>query len=140
MESKKKIYQKPSIEISMFNGAEIRKFEKSSTITNVIIPEGTVLIGEGAFRGCDQVKSVIICGSVDKIERNAFLACNNLTIYCEAKTKPNGWDSNWNPSECPVYWYSEEEPALNEERTAYDGNFWKYNENGEVIIWKKETV
>lgn len=140
MERKKKNYKKPRLEISIFSGAEMKKFDKSGTITSVVIPEGTVLIGEGAFLGCNQLKNVIICGSVDKIERNAFLACKNLTIYCEAKTQPIGWDRNWNPSKCPVYWYSEEEPALNEEGTAYEGNFWKYNENGEVMIWKKETI
>jgi len=27
-----------------------------------------------------------------------------LTIYCEATSKPSGWDRDWNYSECPVVW------------------------------------
>ena len=29
---------------------------------------------------------------------------DNLTIYAETLTQPDGWDKNWNPSNCPVIW------------------------------------
>lgn len=114
---KKKVYKKPSIRIIHFNGTKIGALENGGDLKSVVIPDGVTSMGRGMFSGC-----------------------SGLTIYCEAKSKPSGWDVDWNPSECPVYWYSEEEPALNEEGTAYEGNFWKYNENGEVMIWKKETI
>jgi hypothetical protein len=38
----------------------------------------------------------------------------------------------------PIYYYSEEEPPLNEEGTAYDGNYWHYAEDGVTpVIWEK---
>ena len=38
------------------------------------------------------------------------------------------------------YYYSETEPALNAEGTAYDGNFWHYDTDGITpVIWKKEN-
>ena len=36
------------------------------------------------------------------------------------------------------YYYSESEPALNAEG-AYDGNYWHYDSEGNVVIWIKET-
>ena len=35
------------------------------------------------------------------------------------------------------YYYSETEPALNAYGTAYAGNYWHYDENGEILIWAK---
>jgi hypothetical protein len=37
-----------------------------------------------------------------------------------------------------IYYYSENEPPLNEEGTAYDDNYWHYAEDGVTpIIWEK---
>ena len=33
------------------------------------------------------------------------------------------------------YHYSEKDPALNGDGTAYDGNYWHYGTNGEIVIW-----
>lgn len=36
----------------------------------------------------------------------------------------------------PCYYYSESEPTLNEDGTAYDGNYWKYDTDGVTpIVW-----
>ena len=38
----------------------------------------------------------------------------------------------------PIYYYSENEPPLNEDGTAYDDNYWHYAEDGVTpIIWEK---
>jgi len=38
----------------------------------------------------------------------------------------------------PIYYYSENEPPLNEDGTAYDDNYWHYAEDGVTpVIWKK---
>ena len=34
----------------------------------------------------------------------AFNNCSNLTINCVAESKPAGWDTNWNYSNCSVNW------------------------------------
>ena len=53
-------------------------------------------VGEGAFFGCESLTSVVIPIKVSKIGELAFLFGNgNSTIYCEAESKPIGWNDNW---------------------------------------------
>ena len=61
-------------------------------------------IGNSAFYGCSGLTSVTIPNSVTSIGEYAFYDCSGLTIYCEATSKPSGWDSYWNSSNCPVVW------------------------------------
>jgi len=61
-------------------------------------------ISEYAFYGCDSLMSIVIPDSVTSIGFFAFYDCDSLTIYCEAASKPSGWDSYWNYSNCPVVW------------------------------------
>ena len=39
---------------------------------------------------------------------NVFQNCNELLIYCEASSKPDGWDDNWDSvygtTPCDVVW------------------------------------
>ena len=75
----------------------------------------------------------------------AFYYCNALsTVYYGGTAEE--WadvsiDSTGNDklTSATVYYYSETEPALNEDETAYDGNYWHFVE-GEIVIWVKETV
>ena len=46
--------------------------------------------------------------------------------------------SNSNLTAATRYYYSESEPALNAEG-AYNGNYWHYDSEGNVVIWIKET-
>ena len=45
---------------------------------NTVIPDTTLVIGEKAFEGCDDIESVIIPRSVTKIVSCAFYKCMNL--------------------------------------------------------------
>ncbi|MDY2888597.1 MAG: leucine-rich repeat domain-containing protein [Candidatus Caccosoma sp.] len=76
-------------------------------LTYIEIPYGITSIESGAFRSCSSLTTVIIPNSVTSIKYTAFEDCNNLTIYCEATSKPCGWDNSWNISnysEIPVIW------------------------------------
>lgn len=102
-------------------------------------------IGVSAFSYCPNIESISISDSVTSIGKNAFFYCNSLsTVYYGGTAEE--WadisiDSTGNDklTSATVYYYSETEPALNEDETAYDGNYWHFVE-GEIVIWVKETV
>ena len=71
---------------------------------SVTIGNGVTSIGDYAFYNCSSLTSVTIPDSVTSIGSSAFSGCSNLTIYCEATSRPNGWDSFWNSSNCNVVW------------------------------------
>ena len=72
--------------------------------TSITIPDSVTSIGQYAFYNCTLLTSITISDSVTSIGERAFYYCNSLTIYCEATSKPSGWDSDWNSSNCPVVW------------------------------------
>ena len=77
-----------------------------SSLKKVTITGGSTIL-DYAFYGCSSLKNIVISNSVTHIGGNAFKNCSNLTIYCEVSSIPSGWNSNWNPSNCPVYWSNE---------------------------------
>ena len=54
--------------------------------------------------GCTNIESVFIPKEVLFITDKAFFGCTNITIYCEADSKPSGWSLSWNYAGCPVVW------------------------------------
>lgn len=70
---------------------------KSVTITGGNIPSY-------AFHNCSGLTSVTIPDSVTSIDRDAFRGCSKLKIYCEAISKPSGWNGGWNSGNRPVIW------------------------------------
>ncbi len=81
-----------------------RAFSSCDSLTSVTIGSGVTSIGDDAFYGCSSLTSVTIPNSVTSIGNYAFSNCYSLTIYCEATSKPSGWSSGWNYSNCPVVW------------------------------------
>ena len=75
-----------------------------SSLTSVTIPSSVTSIGGSAFRNCPSLVSIVIPESVTSIGNSAFLGCSSLTIYCEADSKPSGWNYYWNPDNRPVVW------------------------------------
>ena len=73
-------------------------------LTSVTIPDSVTSIGSQAFYQCIGLTSVTIPDSVTSIGDEAFSSWRNMTIYCEAKSKPIGWSSDWNPGHRPVVW------------------------------------
>ena len=79
-------------------------FSSCTSLTSVTIGNSVTSIGDGAFRGCISLIHVAISDKVNKIGVSTFFNCRSLTIYCEADSKPSGWASDWNSSNCPVVW------------------------------------
>ena len=103
-------------------------FYGQDELTSVLIPNSVVSIGAGAFGYCDQLGSVIIGSGVTSIEERAFYGCkklafinipngvttigkralgncgDDLVIFCETAEKPDGWNDDWDVSNCPVFW------------------------------------
>ena len=73
-------------------------------LSSISIPNSITSIGAGAFLWCLELTNITIPSSVKNIGNDAFYLCQNLTIYCEAESKPDGWDKSWNVSNCPVVW------------------------------------
>ena len=75
-------------------------------VTSVEFEENSACkrIGAYAFAYLSLIESIEIPSSVETIGDYAFYECNNLTIYCEATTQPDGWNSSWNYSNRPVVW------------------------------------
>ena len=99
-------------------------FKDCETLESIELSDALTKIGESSFSGCTSLKKISIPESVTIIGREAFYNSIDLVIYCEAITKPNGWDSSWNKSNCQVVWnycehvigdwYTDEEPTCNE--------------------------
>lgn len=73
-------------------------------LSEINIPSGLKTIDSYAFYNCASLKSIVLTKSISYVGPFAFYYCTNITIRCEAKNKPSGWDSSWNITECPVIW------------------------------------
>ena len=66
------------------------------SLASIIIPDSVTSIGSYAFAWCESLTSITIPDSVTSIANYAFEGCSSLTIYCEAASRPSGWDFYWN--------------------------------------------
>ena len=80
-------------------------FYGCKSLVSINIPDGVTSIGGEAFWNCDSLTSVTIPSSVTNIEELAFRGCNSLKdIYCEAASKPSGWNDDWHGARATVHW------------------------------------
>ena len=100
-----------------------------SNLKELVILEGCTSINEYAFSNCYSLKSITIPNSVNLIGKYAFAGCYCLTIYCESTSQPNEWDSNWNISNCRVYWNASDQVMIGDILYKYN----KSNKTATVI-------
>lgn len=79
-------------------------FRNCDLIEEIVIADNTLAIGEYAFYNCSALTNIYIPNTVETIGSYAFTGCTSLTITCGAVSRPTGWASNWNSSNCTVYW------------------------------------
>ena len=122
-----------------------RAFYWCDNLTSITIPNSVTLIDDFAFYGCRGLTSIIIANSVTSIGDYVFADCSELkTVYYKGTAEE--WDkiliysNNTYLTSATRYYYSETEPALNSDGTAYKGNYWHYDTDGKTpVIWKKEN-
>ena len=74
-------------------------------IESIILPDTHRTIGASAFDGCAELREIVIPAGVTFVGMYAFDNCPNIRIYCEAESKPEGWDAEWyNGSTDNVVW------------------------------------
>ena len=118
-----------------------RVFYNNTDLTSITIPDSVTSIGSYAFSGCSGLTSIEIPDSVTSMGSNAFSDCDILTIYCEAASKPSGWNSNWH-GDCPVVWNCNNNEADNEGNiyyTADNGIRYALN-NGTATVIRQSTA
>ena len=113
-------------------------FRDCTGLTRVVISSPNTKIARMTFSGCSSLTSVIIPNSVTKIDDYAFKNCEALSaIYFEGAIEDwnnieVNYDKNEALSSAIVYYYSENEPTD-------VGNYWCFNDDGDVEIWPSKT-
>ena len=120
-------------------------FRACTNLENVVIGDDITALGYQAFEGCSNLTSIVIPVGITKINEFAFKSCDRLTnVYYEGTSE--AWagihisGSNSNLTSATRYYYSETEPALNAEGTAYNSNYWHYDVNGDIVEWIYKQV
>ena len=139
-------------------------FANCKNLTSVKIPNGVTSINKYTFYGCTSLMSIEIGNTVTSVGIYAFNGCSSLTnitipkaitsigiraFYdCESLESiyyhgtVSEWDaitigsSNTYLTNATIYYYSENEPTINADGTAYNGNYWHFDENGEIVVWQ----
>ena len=109
-------------------------------LTSIELPSGITSIGDSTFWECRNLESIEIPSGVTSIGDGAFFECGLEMVFYGGASKED-WAAisiggfNTYLTSATRYYYSENEPPLNEDGTAYDGNYWHYV-NGIPSKWE----
>ena len=81
-----------------------RAFQQCSNLESVTLSDHLTKIGQLTFAQCSTLTNIIIPISVDTVDARAFFQCSKITVYCEAPSKPDGWNSLWDSFCHAVVW------------------------------------
>ena len=81
-----------------------RAFYECESLEEIVFPDSLQKIDSTAFRRCSSLSEIHSPLSVERIGEHAFYGCDNITVYCEAEKRPEGWAENWIESSQTVYW------------------------------------
>ena len=73
-------------------------------LTEIIIGSSVEHIGDYAFNLCFELEELYFSISVTYLGHNLFEGSENIIIYCEATSNPEGWSSTWNITNNQVVW------------------------------------
>lgn len=73
-------------------------FYRCESLQEIVLPEGVEIIDDCAFEYCKSLREITIPASVKTMGCKVFSGGYNSTVYCRSKTKPLGWDDNWDVS------------------------------------------
>lgn len=112
-------YTFTSLEDYVIEGDTAIEFRRKTKGT-AIVPEQIKVIDDLCFAAKPELTEIIIHKGVNYVGIYAFLGCKNLVIKCEAKSKPEDWEDEWNPDGCQVTWGFRQE-GQEEEEEVEDG-------------------
>ena len=97
-------------------------------MTNVVLPEGLVTIGDSAFNSCVAIKNITIPAGVTSIGMSAFAGINEIKVYCKPTTPPTVGYQPFNKWWAEIYVPTASLAAYQEAwgsvaDNIYDGNF-----------------
>ncbi len=78
-------------------------FSECTGLNSVTINDGAVL-NDRAFYGCTGLTNVFISVGVTEMGSMVFIGCTNLTVHCEAASRPDGWSNLWEYGVPEVVW------------------------------------
>lgn len=100
-------------------------FYQTGELRTVVLPNSLVEIGSNAFTN-SLLLGIVIPENVQKIGKWAFGNGQCCVIYCEAASKPIGWNSEWNHANvCSVVW-------------GFDANY--SDINYDYVLYKDNTA
>lgn len=108
-------FQNSGLRSIAFNGENLKNIESKAfsgtDLTNeIILPNSLIEIHSDAFSNISAFPHIFIPASVTSIPNSICEQSDNLSFYCEASEKPEGWNDNWNTTfaafglKAPVTW------------------------------------
>ena len=68
-----------------------------TNLTKMLLPDSVTVLGDSVWGHCDSLEYVYIPQSVLIVGETLFKGSNSsqITVYCEAESKPEGWSNDW---------------------------------------------